>query len=74
VSFWTIAPGIFRVDGMPRIGMHHLFYGKKQVKLFEGNKSIEKVLREQSIKVCSTLLISTDSGSLTRMTARKDLR
>jgi phosphatidylserine decarboxylase len=39
-------------ESMPiyaRIGMHLLFYGKEQVHLLEGNKTIEKKLREQSV-------------------------
>lgn len=39
-------------ESMPiyaRLGMHLLFYGKEQVKLLEGNKFVEDVLREQSV-------------------------
>ncbi|KIJ65112.1 hypothetical protein HYDPIDRAFT_153053 [Hydnomerulius pinastri MD-312] len=40
-------------ESMPiyaRLGMHMLFYGKEQVKLLEGNKHVEDLLREQSIR------------------------
>ncbi|KAF9244644.1 phosphatidylserine decarboxylase-domain-containing protein [Melanogaster broomeanus] len=40
-------------ESMPiyaRLGMHLLFCGKEQVKLLEGNKHIEDLLREQSIR------------------------
>ncbi|KAI6042059.1 phosphatidylserine decarboxylase-domain-containing protein [Pisolithus marmoratus] len=40
-------------ESMPiyaRLGMHMLFYGKEQVKLLEGNKLVEDVLREQSVR------------------------
>ncbi|KAF9219791.1 hypothetical protein BS17DRAFT_804294 [Gyrodon lividus] len=40
-------------ESMPiyaRLGMHLLFCGKKQVKLLEGNKHVEDLLREQSIR------------------------
>lgn len=33
-----------------RIGMHLLFCGKQQVKLLEGGK-LERLLREQSVRV-----------------------
>ncbi|TFK49201.1 hypothetical protein OE88DRAFT_1662621 [Heliocybe sulcata] len=40
-------------ESMPiyaRIGMHLLFYGREQVKLLEGNKRIDELLRDESIK------------------------
>jgi phosphatidylserine decarboxylase len=40
-------------ESMPiyaRVGMHLLFYGKEQVKLLEKNRTIEKILKDQSIK------------------------
>ncbi|KAH7913058.1 phosphatidylserine decarboxylase-domain-containing protein [Hygrophoropsis aurantiaca] len=40
-------------ESMPiyaRLGMHLLFCGKQQVKLLEGNKHIEQLLRDQSIR------------------------
>ena len=40
-------------ESMPiyaRLGMHLLFRGKEQVKLLEGNKHVEDLLREQSIR------------------------
>jgi hypothetical protein len=41
-----------------RIGMHLLFYGKEQVKLLEHNRTIEKLLKEQSIKVRYIIRVS----------------
>ena len=38
------------IDRPPRLGMHLLFYGKEQVKIL-GNKRVDELLREQSIKV-----------------------
>jgi len=40
-------------ESMPiyaRIGMHLLFYGKEQVELLEGNRKIDDLLRDESIK------------------------
>ncbi|KAF8142104.1 phosphatidylserine decarboxylase-domain-containing protein [Boletus edulis] len=40
-------------ESMPiyaRLGMHLLFCGKQQVKLLEGNKRVDSLLREQSIR------------------------
>ncbi|KAG8214990.1 phosphatidylserine decarboxylase-domain-containing protein [Butyriboletus roseoflavus] len=40
-------------ESMPiyaRLGMHLLFCGKEQVKMLEGNKHIEDLLREQSVR------------------------
>ncbi|KAH7885821.1 phosphatidylserine decarboxylase-domain-containing protein [Phlebopus sp. FC_14] len=40
-------------ESMPiyaRLGMHLLFYGKQQVKLLEGSKHVEDLLREQSTR------------------------
>lgn len=63
-------------ESMPiyaRIGMHLLFYGHENVKLLEGNKEINNLLKNQSIKVC----LSCDLTTLTRQlghTGRKDVR
>ncbi|KAG6332662.1 hypothetical protein ID866_6430, partial [Astraeus odoratus] len=40
-------------ESMPiyaRLGMHLLFYGREQVKLLEGNKHVDHILREESIR------------------------
>lgn len=40
-------------ESMPiyaRLGMHLLFHGKEQVKLLEGSKHVEDLLREQSVR------------------------
>ena len=40
-------------ESMPiyaRLGMHLLFHGKEQVKLLEGSKRVEDLLREQSVR------------------------
>ena len=48
----------YLTGSLDRIGMHLLFYGKKQVRLLEGGK-LDGILREKSIQVRSVSLMET---------------